>query len=325
MRPILFLYILAIYILVQFCWWAYLLIDLNNEVFEHRIENVLLKSESEENQAKEIADLDSKVKQRHMMVIGEGSVFLILLVWGSILSIKAFKKEMDLARQQKNFLLSITHEFKSPLASIKLYMQTILRHDLDRDKEISFINNAIYDTERLNNLVENALLANLIDHKGYTFSMEELNLSALVRLIVQKFQSVPNHEQVNAHIEEGIHILGDKNALHLLLSNLLENAWKYSPAEKEISVNLETTKSGVRLCVIDKGPGIPDEFKAKVFQKFFRIGNEETRKSKGTGLGLFIVKHIVEGHKGKILVLDNKPQGAIICAEFKAKLPNSNI
>ncbi len=254
------------------------------------------------------------------MVIGEGSVFLILLVWGSVHSIKAFKKEVDLARQQKNFLLSITHEFKSPLASIKLYLQTILRHNLDREKEISFINNAISDTERLNNLVENALLANLINHKGYNFDREEINLSAFVRLIVQKFQNVPNHEKITSRIEDGIFMLGDKNAFHLLLSNLLENAWKYSPQEKSIVVELEKTTDGIKLCVSDQGVGIADEFKGKIFQKFFRIGNEETRKSKGTGLGLFIVKHIVEGHEGKIFVLDNKPQGTIICAEFKSKL-----
>ncbi len=318
MRPILFLYILATYILVQFCWWAYLLIDLNNEVIDHRIENVRLKSESKESQRKEIQYLEEKIKQRRWMVIGEGSVFLILLVLGSTLSIKAFKKEVDLARQQKNFLLSITHEFKSPLASIKLYLQTILRHNLEREKEISFINNAIYDTERLNNLVENALLANLINHKGYSFNLEDINLSAFVRLIAQKFQTVPNHEKINMQIQDGIHIMGDKNALHLLLSNLLENAWKYSPEEKSIGVKLESTKDFIRLCVSDEGIGIPDEFKTKIFQKFFRIGKEETRQTKGTGLGLFIVKHVVEGHKGKITVLDNIPQGTIICADFKS-------
>ena len=319
MRPILFLYVLALYILVQFCWWAYLLIDLNAEVFEHRIENVRLKSESKESQEKEIKFLENKIKQRRWMVIGEGSVFLILLVWGSVHSIKAFKKEVDLARQQKNFLLSITHEFKSPLASIKLYLQTILRHNLEREKEISFINNAIYDTERLNNLVENALLANLINHKGYTFIREEINLSAFVRLVVQKFQNVPNHQKISTQIEEGVSLLGDKNALHLLISNLLENAWKYSPAEKSIGVELYAEQGFIRLCITDKGIGIADEFKAKIFQKFFRIGNEETRKSKGTGLGLFIVKHIVEGHNGKITVQDNQPQGTIICVEFKSK------
>ncbi|MBP6334836.1 MAG: HAMP domain-containing histidine kinase [Bacteroidia bacterium] len=320
MRPILLLYLLAFYILVQFCWWAYLLIDLNAEVSEHKIENVRLKSESKESQEKEIEYLEGKLRQRTWMVVGEGSVFLILLVWGSVLSIKAFKKEMDLARQQKNFLLSITHEFKSPLASIKLYLQTILRHDLDRSKEESFINNAIYDTERLDTLVENALLANLINHKGYTFNLEEVNFSALVRLVVQKFQNVPNREKIAVHIEDGIHIAGDKNALHLLLYNLLENAWKYSPAQKIIKVNLEKTKDGSRLSVFDNGSGIPDEYKTKVFQKFFRIGNEETRKSKGTGLGLFIVKHIVEGHKAKICVRDNTPTGAIVCVDFKSNL-----
>jgi signal transduction histidine kinase len=317
MRPVYLLYFLALYILIQFGWWAYLLIDLNNEVYLHKIENVRLKSESREKQEEEIVQLEKGIRQKHWMVIGEGSVFLLLLVWGSFHSIKSFKKEVDLARQQKNFLLSITHEFKSPLASIKLYLQTILRHDLDRKKEESFINNAIFDTERLNNLVENALLANLIDHKGYTFNHENINFSALVRLMVQKFQAVPNHENISSQIEEGLHIRGDKNALHLLISNLMENAWKYSPPGADINVKLETYNSLIRLCISDLGVGIPDEYKSKVFKKFYRLGNEETRSTKGTGLGLFIVKHIVEGHQGKITVFDNKPRGTVLCVDFK--------
>ena len=188
MRPFFILSILAFYVLFQFCWWAYLLVDLNNEVYEHKIENVQLKARTPEESREAIADLEKKNTQRRWMVIGEGSVFLALLTWGSILTARSIRKEMALARQQKNFLLSITHEFKSPLASIKLYLQTILRHDLEKEKEKSFINSAINDTERLNNLVENALLANLIDHNGYSFAMEDMNLSALMRLHVQKLQ-----------------------------------------------------------------------------------------------------------------------------------------
>ena len=318
MRPFFILSILAFYVLFQFCWWAYLLVDLNNEVYEHRIENVQLKARTPEESREAIADLEKKNTQRRWMVIGEGSVFLALLTWGSILTARSIRKEMALARQQKNFLLSITHEFKSPLASIKLYLQTILRHDLEKEKEKSFINSAINDTERLNNLVENALLANLIDHNGYSFAMEDLNLSALMRLHVQKLQNVPDPPKFETHIEEGLHIHGDKNALILMISNLIENAWKYSPKETPLGIDLKKDGKKIVLCILDKGPGIPDSEKDKIFKKFYRLGNEETRKTKGTGLGLFIVKYIALGHNGQISVHDNKPHGTIFCIQFPA-------
>ncbi|HRH64889.1 MAG TPA: HAMP domain-containing sensor histidine kinase [Bacteroidia bacterium] len=316
MRPFFILSILAFYVLFQFCWWAYLLIDLNNEVYEHRIENVQLKAQTPVEAEEGIRELEKKNTQRHWMVVGEGSVFLALLVWGSILTARSIRKEMALARQQKNFLLSITHEFKSPLASIKLYLQTILRHDLDKAKEKSFINSAINDTERLNNLVENALLANLIDHKGYSFSMEEVNLSALMRLHIQKLLGVPEPHKIETHIEEGLYINGDKNALILLISNLIENAWKYSPKDAPLGVELKKQDRKVVLCIHDQGSGIPDSEKDKIFKKFYRLGNEETRKTKGTGLGLFIVKYIVTGHKGEIFVYNNTPTGTIFCVHF---------
>ena len=318
MRPFFILSILAFYVLFQFCWWAYLLVDLNNEVYEHRIENVQLKARTPDESREAIADLEKKNTQRRWMVIGEGSVFFALLTWGSILTARSIRKEMALARQQKNFLLSITHEFKSPLASIKLYLQTILRHDLEKEKEKSFINSAINDTERLNNLVENALLANLIDHNGYPFAMEDMNFSALMRLHIQKLQNVPDPPKFETHIEEGLHIQGDKNALILMISNLIENAWKYSPKETPLGIDLKKDGKKIVLCILDKGPGIPDSEKDKIFKKFYRLGNEETRKTKGTGLGLFIVKYIAQGHNGQISVHDNKPHGTIFCIQFPA-------
>lgn len=315
-RPIIILYILAFYILFQFCWWAYLLVDLNNEVFEHRIENVGLTVMTPEQRQSTIMLLEEKINHRRLMVLGEGLVFISLLGWGTVVMMKSYKKEMALARQQKNFLLSITHEFKSPLASIKLYLQTLLRHDLDKQKEISFINSAIGDTDRLNNLVENALMANLIDYNGYSFTKEDVNFSALIRLLVQKFQQNPQHPKIESQIEEGLYIHGDKNAISILVNNLLENSWKYSPKNSMIDVSVKKADKKIICSIADHGIGIPDKEKSNVFTKFYRLGNEETRKTKGTGLGLFIVKYITEEHSGKVHITDNTPQGTIFNLEF---------
>jgi two-component system phosphate regulon sensor histidine kinase PhoR len=317
-RPAFIFFVLVIYVLSQFAWWAYLLIALNDEVYNHRIENLSLMNLTPEQRKSEVVFFEQKISNRRWMVIGEGGVFLALLVWGTIMMVIAYRKEILLAKQQKNFLLSITHEFKSPLAAIKLYMQTLLRHDLDKDREHSFINSAISDTDRLNNLVENALLANLIDHKGYSFSKEEVNFSAYIRLMVQKFQQMPDHENVISHIEEGNFIYADKNALNILIYNLLENAWKYSHDDKKITVDVSGNNKNIILEIGDQGIGIPDKEKAKIFDKFYRVGNEETRRTKGTGLGLFICKYIVSHHDGKIQIRDNTPTGTIVRLEFPA-------
>lgn len=316
-RPIIILYLLAFYILFQFCWWAYLIVSLNDEVYHNRIENVTLHFLTPEQRESETILLTKKIEHRRLMVIGEGMVFLSMLFWGTSMMLKIYRKEMALAKQQKNFLLSITHEFKSPLASIKLYLQTLLRHDLEKSREISFINSAIADTDRLNNLVENALMANLIDHKGYSFSKEDVNISALLRLLIQKFQQIPGHSKIDSQIEEGLYVHADKNAISVLVTNLIENGWKYSPKDSPLKIIVEKTENSVLLSVADFGIGIPDEEKLNIFTKFYRIGNEETRKTKGTGLGLFIVKHIVEEHSGKINVIDNSPVGSI----FRVELP----
>ncbi len=316
-RPILILYILAFYVIFQFCWWAYLLLDLNVEIYEHRIENVRLSVDDKQQQEELIAELEERNQQRHWMVLGEGGVFLGLLMWGSFVTLRSIRKEVGLARQQKNFLLSITHEFKSPLASIKLYLQTLQRHDLDADREAAFIQGAINDTERLNNLVENALLANLIDHNGYSFNKEELNLSAFIRLLLQKLPGANQRNRIDGQIEDGISIFADRNAISVLFSNLLENAVKYSPADSTIRITLAKDRGQARLQFIDEGIGVPAAEKKNIFRKFYRIGKEETRKTKGTGLGLYIVKYIIDEHGGDITVADNTPKGSI----FEVRLP----
>lgn len=315
-RPVVILFILTVYVLFQFIWWAYLLVDLNDEVYNHKIENVALQPLTETQRKTEIDFLEKKISDRRLMVIGEGGVFLALLLWGSIIMVRAYRKEMLLARQQKNFLLSITHEFKSPLAAIKLYLQTLLRHDLNKEKKDSFINSAIGDTERLNNLVENALLANLIDHKGYLFSKEDVNFSALIRLMTQKFQQMPAHGNLQINIQDGLHINADKNAMMVLVNNLIENAYKYSSGDRNISISVFEKSNRIVLEIADQGVGIPDKEKQKIFNKFYRVGNEETRRTKGTGLGLFISKYIIEHHDAKILLRDNEPNGTVVRLEF---------
>lgn len=296
-----------------------MLYKLNDEVYKHRIEIVQLKYPDERAVAEE-GKLVDKLHSRYVMIVGEGLVFLSILLWITYQTVRSIRKEMELARMQKNFLLSITHEFKSPLASIKLYLQTIQKHQLDKEKEQSFIAKAIADTDRLDTLVENTLLANMVDHKGYSFNKEPINLSALVRLISQKYNALPDFQhRIRATIEDDISINGDKLALTLMLNNLIENALKYSPPQTEIQTELKIDGGKILLKVSDQGRGIAPAEREKIFRKFYRTGNEETRNTKGTGLGLFLVRHIADNHGGRISVLENYPTGSIFQVLFNVR------
>ena len=288
------------------------MVQLNSEIYNLKLEILTMAHEAGPELQIEKANLDQKLYSRIWMVLGEGSVFFILLAVGVWQTLQSFRKEVSLARQQKNFLLAVTHELKSPIASVKLYLQTLQKRELEREKQNEIVAKAIADTDRLGSLVENLLLATKIDRSDYTLYFEEVNLSDLITQIVATH---PENKRLKTEIQQGIKMQADKLAFTSVVVNLLENALKYS--EQTVTVKLQRDKN-ILLSIIDNGSGIPDEEKQKVFEKFYRIGNEDTRKSKGTGLGLYIVKNLVERHNGTIQIRNNQPSGSIFEIEFLA-------
>ena len=320
-RPLLLFYILVAYVLLQFSWWAYMLIDLNKEVIQYQIEISDLRYVNKEEIQAEKLVFNKELNKRMWMVLGEGSVFLGLLIFGIYKTKEAFGKEFNLARQQKNFLLSITHEFKSPLAAIKLNLQTLQKRELERTQQQTIIRRSLIETERIHNLVENALFAARLESDNFEFYFEQLDFSQFLNTIIEEYILRKDHEHtIIKHIPPGIRLLGDKLALSSLLFNLIENAEKYSPEGSKIEITLSISHENVLVHVMDQGNGIPENEKQRIFDKFYRVGNEDTRRTKGTGLGLFIVQHIVNLHKGVIKVRDNYPQGSI----FEIKFPIEN-
>ncbi len=246
------------------------------------------------------------------MVLGETAVFIFIFFVGAYYLQKAINQERKLQHQQKNFLLSVTHELKSPLASIKLYLQTILKRELDPAQQKSFITNSLKDIERLDDLVENMLLATKIESNSYTFPKENFNLSELVNSVAGRLQVHTCSSQIiKLSVQQGISLLGDKFALTSVVTNLIENAVKYSPPCAEVNVSLRRSNGQIHFIVADSGIGINDQEKSRIFDKFYRVGSEDTRKTKGTGLGLFIVKQVLDKHQASIKVKNNQPSGSI--------------
>jgi signal transduction histidine kinase len=250
------------------------------------------------------------------MWITEGVTFFIVLLLGIWYVIRSNRQVIATEKQQRNFLLSVTHEFKTPIASIKLYLQTMQKRSLSKEQTEQMITNSLKDIERLNELSENVLVATKIESSGYQYVFDNLNFSELLNEEVEKFtNSKKGNYTIKSEIEPDIILLGDKFTLMLVVSNIIENACKYSEQGSTISIKL-FKKDNVVLQVADQGIGISDAEKEQVFKKFYRVGNENTRRTKGTGLGLYIVKEVSKKHNARIRILDNKPKGSIFEIDF---------
>jgi signal transduction histidine kinase len=287
-RTFIIFYSLIIYAVAQLAWWGYLLVRL---------------------QPKKVG-----------MILGEGCMFVPVFIIGVYYLHKAFNRERKLQEQKKNFLLSVTHELKSPLASIKILLQTIQKRDLTKRQVLDFIEKSLLDIERLDDMVENMLLASKIENRSYTFPKAKFNLSGLVDNIVNRLQLNKcdiNEQLINAEIEPKIEITGDKFALTSVVTNLIENAIKYSAPCEVVNVKLYSKDGKIHLEVADHGIGIADEEKSRIFDRFYRVGSEETRNTKGTGLGLYIVKEVLDKHEASIKVKDNRPAGSIFEVVFQ--------
>lgn len=287
------------------------MIRYNNEIYHLKTQVNLFQGKSPEEIAEKGNALNAKLKSHWTMIVGEGSVFIALLFLGIFQIRKTFKKEVALSKQQNNFLLSVTHELKSPIASAKLQLQTLEKRELDREKQREIIANAISDTDRLNNLVENILLAAKIENSVYKLHREEENISAFIKTqLTQTITSFNYKRKVEFQIEPGIYMKIDRSSFPSILLNLFENAVKYSHENSTITVTLTKQQHKIIIGVSDEGIGVDEAEKLKIFQKFYRVENEEIRKTKGTGLGLYITHYLVSQHNGTISVKNNSPKGS---------------
>lgn len=266
--------------------------------------------------SKDYKDLVSKYNRQKFMIVTEGGVFILLLLLGLLRVRKVFLREMELAAQQRNFLLSITHELKSPLATIKLSLQTLVKRKLEPQQSEKLIGNSLVDLDRLESLVDNILFAAKIEREEPGLGSDEINVSDIVRAVTDRYLHNKKAIAITGEIKPDLYLHADALGFTSVVINLIENAIKYSPEQTAMHVVLTEEGGSIVLKVADNGIGISGEDKNKVFEKFYRVGNEDTRKTKGTGLGLYIVKRVVEIYKGEISIKDNTPKGTVFTLRF---------
>ena len=284
-----FLIVLVIYVFLQFIWWGNLLIRLNGQI-----------------------DLSHQEYSRRVwMIIGEGSVFMVLLFLGIWKMRSVILKEIGLTQRQSNFLLSITHELKTPISSVKLFLQTLLKHDLPEEKKTDLLKKAMDENERLSLLIDNILHASRVENKSLQAVNSNLPFNQLVNSIVDRFHKRYLLEFIQVESTEQLSIHADAFILEMIIVNLLENACKYAGIDANITVYFYKKGSMFVFGVKDEGPGIPTEERGSIFEKFYRIGNEETRQKQGSGLGLFIAAEFAQLQGATITCKENIPKGTV--------------
>jgi len=317
--------ILIGYMVLAFSWWAFHLWQQNERLFE--AEKQLLEVHFAHNnrglnlsQMQETAEYQRIVREwqkRRRMVVSEGLFFVLCLAYGLYSINRSANREVKLARQRRNFLLSITHELKSPIAALRLVLETIGKRDLQREQLNTLTANGLKDAARLQQLVEDLLLAARLDDNWQPLP-EPLDLAALAQDCAARLRVRFPKADIRVEVTEGLPpVQADRSGLTSIIQNLLENAIKYSPEGSPVSLSAEQSAGGkYRIQVADQGQGIPDTEKRAVFEKFYRLGNEETRRTTGTGLGLYIVEQVLRAHGGSVQVLDNQPRGTVFVVEI---------
>ena len=256
-------------------------------------------------------------RNRHTAAyISEGLVFLSVILIGAIFLYGAIVRQMRIQRQQQNFMMAITHELKTPISIARLNMETLQKHNLDDAKKEKIIKSSLQEINRLNTLTGNILVSAQLEGGSYLFNQEELDISKVVADSLKDFSNRFPNRDWKYELEPGLIVSGDPLLMQILVNNLIENAVKYSPPASPVQVVLKVENSQGVLEVRDEGYGIPKKEHKRIFQKFYRVGNEDTRTAQGTGLGLYLCRKITLDHKMQLSVSDNQPKGTIFTVRF---------
>ncbi len=302
---------LLLYILAALVWWFISLQHQSNEMADMKL--AILKERGISDHVayqKEADKIEEEKKRAFAKYVGEGTTFLLISLVGAFFVFRSVRKQISLQQQEKNFMMAVTHELKTPIAVSKLNLETLQKHKLDEAKQQKLIVMTLQEINRLNALTNNILVSSQLEGERFKRAEEELDLSALITSCVEDFRRRFPDTSMKSAIEPDIDIIGDPLLLEILVNNLLENAVKYSPKHSTIIVELSWVGKEAKLVVADNGIGIPEEEKKLIFKKFYRIGNEETRTTKGTGLGLYLCKKIAASHNADIEVTNNSPTGS---------------
>jgi len=249
-----------------------------------------------------------------------GLILLIGLSFITSLIFRHLNVQLKITRLYDNFIGNVTHELKSPLSSIQLYLETLKQRNVPAEKQKEFIEMMMKDADRLQGLINSILEISVLGKKKLVYDYQVYHIERFIKKIIEESFERFRVEKENYRIsgEADCEILAGRDALRILFDNLVDNAVKYSIKKPKIEVKLSCNSSKLIIEFIDNAIGISSNEQKKIFNKFYRIYNKDIPNVKGTGLGLFRVREIVKAHHGKIFV---SSEGEGRGTTFRIELP----
>lgn len=258
---------------------------------------------------------------RQIMVGTEGVFFLVLILAGAWLIYRALVRAEELKFHQQNFLSAVTHELKTPLASLKLYLDSLQSTKIPPEKKEKIIPRMAEDIERLERLVEDILEAGRFDRSGYHLEKAPFDFSALLAARLDHLASLPSKVpiRITREIPESVTLVGNASAMGRALDTILENSLKYhDDTSVQVTATLEQRGGDLVLGITDCGIGFEPKEANAIFERFYRVGDEMTRTRPGTGLGLYLCREIIRAHGGRVTAHSDGPgQGATFTITLK--------
>ncbi|MCH9031796.1 MAG: HAMP domain-containing histidine kinase [candidate division Zixibacteria bacterium] len=287
--------VLVVFLFAQAIWWVTFMEILANEKVEIATK---LGASSEY-----LELLHQEERSRQIMIGLEGTVFLLVILAGVWLIYRSLRKLEELKFHQENFLMAVTHELKTPLASILMYLDTIESEKISADKKVALVPRMKEDVNHLSKLVDNILDAGRFERSGYRLRLEWFDLSKLVSIRLDTFEDAPGQKFLKIHrkIEANLRYYGDRKALTRAIDAILENSIKYGAGDNaEIDVAVRAGKKEIQIHIADNGIGLESRDLGAIFERFYRVGGELAGRSEGSGLGLYLCREIILAHGGGI-------------------------
>jgi len=307
--------VLAAFVLALAVWWIIFMARLVDEKVDMAAELGADDAYLEEIHRQEV--------RRQTMLGMEGVFFLILVLVGAWLIYRSLVRTEELKFHQQNFLMAVTHELKTPLASMKIYLDSMRSDKIPVEKKAEIIPRMQADVSRLEKLVENILDAGRFERSGYHLKIQRVDFSRLVGKALDELAAVPAKVPVmiERDLPEQYVISADPSALKRAVDAVFENSLRYNDKEKiELAVTLRRLEGTCRLDVRDNGVGLDRKEAAQVFNRFYRAGQEISRRRPGSGLGLFLAREIIRAHGGDITAHSDGPgKGATFSITLKSE------
>ena len=259
-------------------------------------------------------NLDELARNSFLHSAGATILVLVVLLFGIALTIRATDREARLAQAKSNFVANVSHELKTPLSLLSMFSEILeLGRVPNEEKKTEYYRIIRQESLRLNNVIDNILDFSKIEAGRKTYNFADSDMGEVIEKVLSsyRYQIVNSGFDVQTNIQPDLpSVLIDRDAMAQAISNLVDNAIKYSGEVKQLSIKTETRGSDLSVEITDRGIGIPRAEQAKVFEKFYRVGNGLVHDVKGSGLGLSLVKHIIEAHKGTISVESDVGKGS---------------